>query len=97
MKWCLKPYITTKYKTTKENCYGVNISTNVHDDGSPPEKTLCWTYSTILINSFDKSDNSYFPQVLEEEYKRKDKEKNNRKKVLTKDLTYADYNYKSEN
>lgn len=23
--------------------------------------------------------------------------KNNRKKVLTKDLTYADYNYKSEN
>lgn len=73
MKWCLKPYITTKYKTTKENCYGVNISTNVHDDGSPPEKTLCWTYSTILINSFGKSDNSYFPQVLEEEYKHKDK------------------------
>ena len=54
-----KKYLKTKIKF----CYG-KINSNFHNNKIPEEDSQCIVLLIVLINSVERTDNNYYPQVF---------------------------------
>ena len=87
-------YIKTKIKTFKDS-----IITNFHNKKVPEEKIPYKCLSIIVLNSFIKTDNKYYPQTFLEEcvYKQQKQHKQKQKNYITEELkSGSDSNNESE-
>ena len=87
-------YIKTKIKTFKDS-----IITNFHNKKVPEEKIPYKCLSIIVLDSFIKTDNKYYPQTFLEEcvYKQQKQKQQKQKNYITEELkSDSDSNNESE-
>ena len=63
------PVCNEKYIKTKIKDYNKKVNTNFNGNKMPIESLECNCLSVILLNSFYKKDNKYYPQMFLEECK----------------------------